>query len=68
MQGFLDFSFRSFFACARLGRNVAAFPPLCFPRLRNGAAGLRARHDLVPLSEMTWGVVFTGLGGVRRRR
>ncbi|TWD12937.1 hypothetical protein FB570_12186 [Streptomyces sp. T12] len=26
-------------------------PPLCFPRLRNGAAGLRGRHDCVPLSK-----------------
>ncbi|MFF1570964.1 FUSC family protein [Streptomyces sp. NPDC058293] len=26
-------------------------PPLCFPRLRNGVAGLRARHDCCPLSK-----------------
>jgi hypothetical protein len=28
-----------------------ADPELCFRRLRNGAAGFRARHDCVPLSK-----------------
>ncbi|GAB2963148.1 hypothetical protein ACFQGO_28950 [Streptomyces heilongjiangensis] len=29
---------------------TVTYSPLCFPRLRNGAAGLRARHDFCPLS------------------
>ncbi|MCK8437745.1 hypothetical protein G3I77_33525 [Streptomyces sp. D2-8] len=34
----------------RISASVQVEPPLCFPRFRNGTAGLRARHDCCPLS------------------
>jgi hypothetical protein len=40
--------------------------PLPFSWSRNGTSGLRARHDLVPLSIMVEKVVSPGLGGIGR--